>query len=203
MRFIFMAMLLIGCGTADPQPRTIEIEKKVEVSKPFYIDTSKVDIKLLPHVMEFAGYCEKFGTSTKCKENFNKIKSIKIVKSFPEKFVVGKCFTSLKERWVEILDWQEIDSLTTKTVATHELAHCALGDPFPHYDEEDDIMNSVLISDKSIFYNWPKLIKAMFLRAGGSLPLTQEKNTPTITQSTITETGEVTCETREDSVSRH
>jgi len=200
MRFIFMAMLLVGCGT---DLGTTEVEKIVEVPQPFYIDTHKVDAKLLPHVMEFAGYCDKFGTSTKCKENFNKIKSIRIVESFPEKFVIGKCYVSSSKRWVEVLNWQDSDSFSTKALIAHELAHCALGDPFPHYDEKDDIMNSYLISNQTIFRSWPQLIKAMFLRAGGTLPLTQEENASTVTQSIITETGEVACETRENSIPRH
>lgn len=193
MRFAILSLLLIGCGM-DTQ--TIEVEKPVP--QPFYIDTDKVDAKLLPHVMEFAAYCEKFDTSDKCKKNFKKIKSIRIVGSFSEKFVIGKCYVSATSRWVEILNWQDTDSFLTKTLVMHELAHCVLGDPFPHYDDEDDIMNSYILSEQTVFRSWPKLIKAIFLRVGGTLPLTQQENLPTITQSTITETGGLACETREN-----
>lgn len=196
MRFIFMAMLLVGCGT---ESKTVEVEKLV----PFYIDTAKVDAKLLPHVMEFAGYCEKFGTSTGCKENFKKIQYIRIVESFPEKFVIGKCYASDVLRSIEILNWQDTDSFLTKALVAHELGHCILGNPFPHYNNEDDIMNSYILPEQTIFNSWPQLIKAMFLRAGGTLPLTQEENSPTVTQSTITESGGLACETREDSIPGH
>lgn len=199
MRFIFILSLLVGCGTAEI--KTVEVEKLVP--QPFYIDTKKVDAKLLPHVMEFAAYCEKFDTSDTCKENFKKIHSIRIVESFPEKFVIGKCYVSATKRWIEILDWRDTDSFLTKTLVTHELAHCVLGSPFPHYDDEDDIMNSYILSEQTVFRSWPQLIKAMFLRAGGSLPLTQEEIIPTITQSTISETGGLACEARENWVPNH
>jgi len=202
MRFIFMAMLLVGCGM---ETRGVEVEKPI----PFYIDTAKVDTKLLPYVMEFAGYCEKFKTADTCKDNFNKILSIKTVKSFDEKNVIGRCsISSSGKRWVEVLDsWLDLDTLSMRTVIIHELGHCTLAsgiaNGFPHYDNEDDIMNSYLLSDKIVLSSWPALIKSMFLRAGGTLPLTQEQNHPTITQSTITESGEAACETREDSIPRH
>lgn len=195
---LLLALLLVGCGTIEQQ--VIEKEKIVEkeVPIPFYIDKSKVDAKILPHVMEFAGYCEKFGTSTKCKENFKKIQSIQIVKSFDQKNVVGRCWTSSKERWIEILDWQDTDSFLTKAIVMHEAAHCLLGDPFPHYDEELDIMNSVLIDKRTIFYDWPALIKTMFLRAGGTLSLTSQEEVATVTQTVMDETGGFACETRKD-----
>ena len=202
MRFIFMAMLLVGCGT---ESRSVEVETPV----PFYIDTAKVDTKLLPYVMEFAGYCEKFKTSDTCKDNFNKILSIKTVKSFDEKNVIGRCsISSSGKRWIEVLDsWLDLDTLSMRTVIIHELGHCTLtsgtANGFPHYDSEDDIMNSYLLSDKIVLSSWPQLIKAMFLRAGGTLPLTQEENPPIVAQSNITESGGLACETREDSISRH
>lgn len=195
---ILLALLLVGCGTIEQQ--VVEKEKIVEkeVPVPFYIDKSKVDAKLLPHIMEFAGYCEKFEISTKCKENFKKIESIQIVKSFDQKNVVGKCWISSKERWIEILDWQDTDSFLTKAIVMHEAAHCLLGDPFPHYDERPDIMNSVLIDRKTIFYDWPVLIKTMFQRAGGTLALTNHDGFVTVTQTVMDEAGGFACETRED-----
>jgi len=97
-------ILLIGCGTETQ----IEIKEVIKpVPQPFYIDTAKIDAPLVPHVMEFAGYCEKFKISELCKNNFKNITSIRMVKSFKEKFVVGKCYvSSIGDRWVEVLsDW--------------------------------------------------------------------------------------------------
>jgi len=185
--------MLIGCG----QEKVVEIQEVVkEVPIPFYIDESKINAAVLPHVMEFAGYCNRFDISKKCKENFKKIKSIRLVKSFSEKNVAGKCFISSTQRWVEILDkeWIDYDSLKMKTLIMHELGHCVLGDPFPHYDAEDDIMNSYLLPDSIIQSNWPSLIKNMFTRANGKLSLTEEPESTVVTSTEINELGEISCE---------
>lgn len=183
--------LLAGCGT-ETQIETVDIVKPV----PFYIDTTKIDAQLVPHVMEFAGYCEKFKISELCKNNFEKITSIKLVDSFSERFVVGKCFLSLLgDRWIEIRDgFFDTDSLAMKTLVMHELGHCALGNPFPHYDDEDDIMNSYLLSEKIITAYWPTLIKSMFMRAKENLSLTSQLEVASITSTTIDESGGLSCE---------
>jgi|GEM_PF-6305663 len=193
---LFLLLMLIGCGTVEP--KTVETIKDVPI--PFYIDKSKVDDKLLPYVMEFAGYCEKFKTNTACTENFKKILSIKTVSSFKEKQVVGKCLvTTSGERWIEILDgWQDLDSLSMRAVVIHELGHCTLAagkaEIFPHYDDEDDIMNSYLLPEKILFYTWPTLIKAMFTRAGGKLSLTSQTEVASVTSTMIDESGGLSCE---------
>ena len=189
---IFLAhVLLVGCGTASP----VEI-KEVDRPVPFYIDTAKIDAPLIPHVMEFAGYCEKFETSELCQKNFKEITSIRLVDSFEEEFVVGKCFvSSAGERWIEIRDgWFDSDSMTMKTLVMHEVGHCALGSPFPHYDDEDDIMNSYLLSEKTIMASWPALIRAMFTRAKENLSLTSQAEVASITSTTIDDSGGFSCE---------
>jgi hypothetical protein len=186
-------VLLVGCGTASPV-EIKEVDKPVPV--PFYIDVDKIDAPLIPHVMEFAGYCEKFNTSELCQENFKEIKSIRLVDSFEEKFVVGKCFvSSAGERWIEIRDgWFDSDSMVMKTLVMHEVGHCALGNPFPHYDDEDDIMNSYLLPEKTIMAFWPTLIRAMFTRAKETLFLTNQPLVASITSTTIDESGGLSCE---------
>jgi hypothetical protein len=191
---IFLAhVLLIGCGTAAPV-ETVEVAKPVP--QPFYIDIAKIDAPLIPHVMEFAGYCEKFETAEVCKNNFKNITSIRMVKSFPEKFVVGKCYiSSVGTRWIEILDnWIDSDSMSMKTLVMHEVGHCALGSPFPHYDDESDIMNSSLLPEKFIQAYWPELIKAMFTRAGEKLSLTSQPEVASVTSTMIDESGGLSCE---------
>lgn len=183
-------LILIGCGTQETEQKENLIINKIV---PFYIESSKVDILLMPHVMEFAGYCERFKTGAQCKENFNKIQSIRLVKSFKEKFVVGKCFSSKNFRKIEILNWEDVDSLTIKTIVMHELGHCVLGNPMPHYDEKEDIMNTYLLPDKTIQEKWPNLLKAMFLRAGGKLFLTEESEVATMTHTTMDESGGISC----------
>lgn len=191
-----LVLLLVACGTAEY--RTVEVEKKVkvEVKKPFYINQDLVDTPLLPHVMEFAGYCERFKTSATCKKNFEKVLSIRLVPSFSEKFVVGKCFVAPSgERWVEVLDKViDYDSLTMKTLVMHEVAHCVLGSPFPHYDRKTDIMNPYLLPEQIIQANWPELIKQMFARAGGTLSLTNEPEVTTVTSTVMNESGGFSCE---------
>lgn len=188
-----LLFLLIGCGM-EIQTKTIEVIKTVP--QPFYIDISKIDTSLVPHVMEFAGYCEKFKISELCKNNFKNIKSIKKVKKFEEKFVIGKCYvSSLGSRWIEVLnDWVDSDSLAMKTLIMHEVGHCVLGNPFPHYDDEDDIMNSYLLPEKIIQNEWPALIKAMFTRAGGKLSLTSQPEVASVTSTMIDESGGLSCE---------
>jgi len=201
---ILLVLFLVGCGTVEQQ--IIEKEKIVEkeVPVPFYIDKSKVDSKLLPYVMEFAGHCEKFGVSELCQANFKKIKSIKTVKSFSEKMVLGKCYMHYSgQRWVEVTEsWYNLDSHSMRTVIIHEMMHCTLaaGDAeiFPHYDDEDDIMNSYLLSEKTLFFNWPALLKAVFLRVGGTLSLTNPVEAATVTQTVMDSLGGIACETRED-----
>lgn len=201
MKFIFMifVFLLIGCGAATETK--VEVKKvEIPVDRHFYINPSKVSTKVLPFVMEFAGYCEAFGVAELCKENFKKILAVKTVPSFKEKYVVGKCFVSpAGGRWIEILDgWADVNSFASRTVVIHELAHCVLGkglgEIFPHHDEEKDIMNSYLLDDKTIFTSWPKLLKKMFLRAGGKLYLTEETETSIVTQTLVNELGEVSCD---------
>jgi hypothetical protein len=89
-----------------------------------------------------------------------------------------------------------------RTVIIHEMMHCTLaaGDAeiFPHYDDEEDIMNSYLLSEKTLFFNWPALLKAVFLRAGGTLSLTSPAETATVTQTMMDETGGISCEARKD-----
>lgn len=200
---ILLALLLVGCGTIE-QPKTIEVQVDKPVPVPFYIDTAKVDSKLLPYVMEFAGYCEKFKTSEICQKNFKKIKSIETVKSFSDKTVLGKCYMySNGQRWIEISShWADLDSQSMRAVVIHEMAHCTLGvgnaEVFPHYDDDEDIMNAYLLSDKTLFYNWPKLIKAMFQRAGGTLSLTYQEEVATVTQTVMDSSGGLSCETRKD-----
>lgn len=190
---IILPLLLIGCGTAEQLPVKEVIRP---VSEPFYIDTSKIDAPLVPHVMEFAGYCEKFKISELCKKNFKNITSIRMVKSFPEKQVVGKCYaSSIGDRWIEVLgDWIDSDSMLMKTLVMHEVGHCALGSPFPHYDDEDDIMNSYLLPEKLVQTYWPTLIKAMFIRAGGKLSLTSQPEVASVTSTMIDESGGLSCE---------
>lgn len=188
--------LLVGCGEAEKVVQIQEVPKEVIKEVPFYIDEKKVDPKILPHVMEFAGYCEKFKISELCKKNFQKISSIKVVSSFPEQQVVGKCFVSSSgNRWIEILDkWVDDDSFTMKTVTMHEVAHCVLGDPFPHYKNTEDIMNPYLLPEKIIHANWTTLIKAMFIRAGGALSLTNGPEIDTVTRTMFDESGGLACE---------
>jgi hypothetical protein len=191
---IFLAhVMLVGCGTAT-LVETVEVIKPVPV--PFYIDVNKIDAPLVPHVMEFAGYCEKFKISELCKSNFKNITSIRVVRSFPEKFVVGKCYvSSIGDRWVEVLgNWIDSDSMLMKTLVMHEVGHCTLGNPFPHYDDEDDIMNSHLLPEKLVQAYWPELIKAMFTRAGGKLSLTSQPEVASVTSTMIDESGGLSCE---------
>lgn len=201
-RFL-LVLLLVGCGVEEQQ-KTVEVQVDRPVPVPFYIDTAKVDSKLLPYVMEFAGYCEKFKTSETCQRNFKKIKSIKTVGSFSETTVLGKCYMySNGQRWIEISSyWADLDSQSMRAVVIHEMAHCALGvgnaEVFPHYDDKEDIMNAYLLPDKALFYNWPKLIKTMFQRAGGQLSLTSQEEVATVTQTIMDSTGGFACETRKD-----
>lgn len=201
MKFILIALaaLFVGCGTTtETQVKTKKVE--VPVDRHFYIDPARVDVKVLPFVMEFAGYCEAFEVSELCKTNFEKLISVRTVSSFKEKFVVGKCFMSITgNRWIEILDgWSDINSFASRTVVIHELAHCVLGkgfsQVFPHHDEDKDIMNSYLLDNKTIFSDWPKLLQKMFLRAGGKLYLTEETETSIVTQTLVNELGEVSCD---------
>lgn len=197
LRF-FLILLLVGCGT---EIKTVEVEKKIEVETevPFYIEKSLVDSNLMPHVMEFAGYCERYNISELCQENFKKITSIRLVQSFKEQNVVGKCYVSFSanKRWIEIFDWKEYDSLLTKTLVMHEVAHCVLGNPYPHYNDDYDIMNSYLLPEKLIQIFWPQLIKAMFVRAGGQFTLTYYQEYDTVSYTTIDETGNFSCEKQE------
>lgn len=197
--FTIFLSLLVGCGTVTETK--VEIKKvDVPVNQPFYIDKAKVSPKVLPFVMEFAGYCEAFKLPELCQRNFKKILSIKTVSSFDERFVVGRCYMSnTGNRWIEILEgWADINSFAARTVVIHEMAHCVLdGSPsgiFPHYNDEKDIMNSYLLDDRTIFLNWPKLLQKMFLRAGGKLYLTEETETSIVTQTLVNELGEVSCD---------
>lgn len=191
-----LVLFLVACGT---EYRTVEVEKKVKVlvEKPFYINPDLVDTPLMPHVMEFAGYCERFKTTETCKKNFEKVLSIRLVPSFSDdQFVVGKCFVAQSgERWIEVLDKViDYDSLTMKTLVMHEVGHCVLGSPFPHYNEKVDIMNSYLLPEKIIQTSWPTLIKRMFTRAGGTLSLTNEPEVTTVTSTVMNESGGFSCE---------
>jgi hypothetical protein len=194
---IFLSLLVMACGQS-----VITIEKPT--IRPFYIDKSKVSPVLLPYVMEFAGHCEKFNTSEICERNFRAIYSIETVPFFAEKGVVGMCrMRSDGVRKIEIREkWVDSDSLLMRTVILHEMAHCTLGagsaEIFPHYDNSMDIMNSYVPSEKDLFLEWPKLIKAVFLRAGGKTALTESVELPTITKTTLDDAGGFTCETRED-----
>lgn len=195
-RFLLF-LLLIGCGSERIQ------EKQVEVLVPFYIEADLVSPDVLPYVMEFAGYCEKFNTAEKCKKNFQKITAVDVVSSFEEKFVVGKCYMDrLGNRKIEISDGlMHLDSFSMQTVVVHEMAHCVLGSEyglFPHYDEEPDIMNTYLLPEKIIFSSWPTLIENLFDRVEVEFSLTQENSSDIITSTLINEAGGFDCETRKN-----
>ena len=194
-----MFVLLIGCGSYE----RIE-EKQVEIEVPFYIETELVDSEVLPYVMEFAGYCEKFNTVKKCKENFKKIISIDVVSSFQEKFVVGMCYMDrLGNRKIEISnELMHLDSFSMQAVVVHEMAHCVLGSDkelFPHYDEELDIMNTYLLPEKILVLKWPVLIESLFERSKSDFFLTQKENDDTVTSTLIDEAGGFNCEARKNS----
>ena len=192
---LLLFILLIGCGS-----ERIE-EKQTEV--PFYIETDRVNLDVLPYVMEFAGYCEKFDTAKRCKENFKKITTVDVVSSFDEKLVVGKCYLDrLGNRKVEVTDqFMHLDSLSMRAVLIHEMAHCVLGfegDLFPHYDEEPDIMNTYLLPEKILSFSWPNLIENLFERVEIGYSLTQNSNNDIITSTLINEAGGFDCETRKN-----
>jgi len=192
LMFVVAVFLLASCGE-NTETKIIELEKKINT--PFYIDKVKVDSQLLPHVMEFAGYCERFKISELCQKNFNNTLSVRLVPSFKEKNVVGKCFVDFYtgKRWVEVLDWKDYESLLTKTLVMHEMGHCVLGDPYPHFDNDYDIMNSYLLPQKIIQMYWPILIQNMFLRVGGSL-LTEDIKDSNVSSVILDEFGNFSCE---------
>ena len=196
IKFFVFFMFLVGCGYAEPEVA----EKRIDVF--FYIDSEKVDLEVLPYVMEFAGHCEKFN-AINCKENFKKIEKIEIVPSFEEKFVVGKCFINrFGSRKIQISnELMDLDSFSMQTVVMHEMAHCVLGSEFtlfPHYDEEPDIMNTYLLPEKIIFLNWPALIEALFARAATGLSLTEMQNSDTVTSTVIDQFEGFDCEARKN-----
>lgn len=196
-KFFVFLLFLVGCGSYE---QTV-LEKKVET--PFYIDIDKVDSDVLPYVMEFAGYCEKFELVQNCKKNFNKIKKIKVVSSFEERLVVGKCYLyKTGERRVEINGTlMHLDSFSMQAVVIHEIAHCVLGaetDIFPHYDEAPDIMNTYLLPEKILFLSWPSLIESLFERASPELSLTAYQSNDIVTSTLINKVGGFGCETRKN-----
>lgn len=196
IKFFVFFMFLVGCGYAEPEVT----EKRIDV--PFYIDSEKVDLEVLPYVMEFAGHCEKFN-AVGCKENFKKIEKIEVVSSFEERFVVGKCFMNrFGNRKIQISnELMDLDSFSMQTVVMHEMAHCVLGSGvslLPHYDEEPDIMNTYLLPEKIIFSSWPTLIETLFARAATELSLTEMQNSGIVTSTVINQVGGFDCETRKN-----
>lgn len=188
---LLLALILIGCGTNERL-----------VNAPFYINLSKVDVEVLPYVMEFAGYCEKFNTEKKCAKNFKRIKSIKVV-DYIEENAIGMCSTwTSGDREIKILkNYADLDSNIMRQVVMHELGHCVLGsgsEQLPHYDYNTDIMNSQALPETILFAEWPKLIKAMFKRAGGNFSLTDTEEVATVTKTVMDSSGGIACETRKN-----